>query len=138
MKFALRSRIRAVLRPLAILLACTVLAEVGSVRAQDVSFADTNLETAVEQQLGLAGPITQSEMLDLTYLDASGLGVVDTTGLQYASNLIFLKLDNDPITNYSAIAGLTNLNEFDLAYTGVSNLSFMTQLQALLVTSLFN
>ena len=44
-----------------------------------VYFPDANLRLAVEQALGITNP-TPTDMLNLTYLNAGGRGIVDLGG----------------------------------------------------------
>jgi len=136
---------------------------------QPVTFDQPKLEQAVARALGIpvttywdgsihpATPITDGEMAELTHLDLSNLGLTDLTGLQYATNLSFLNLNN----NTAAIADLDNLNpaiaggsvfvpgtdnfkqpygltqlqfltlDFDYYFTSFADLSTLTQLKAL-------
>lgn len=107
--------------------------------AQDVNIPDPALQGAILQALGLPGPtITQADMLDLTQLNCDSIGVTDTTGLQYAHNLTYLVLNNNPVTNFSGFSGLSNLTELDFIAGNLTNISFVTNLPRLKVTYLFN
>lgn len=71
-----------------------ILAISGVSRAEDpVYFADSNLKATVEAELGITNP-TPTDMLGLTYLLASYDGIFDLTGLEYATNLIYLNGDH--------------------------------------------
>ena len=98
-----------------ILLFCTLLLVIaGVVKAEDpVVFNDPALETAVRQKLGIpTNPIMPADMLDLTQLEARSKGIVNLTGLEYATNLRILFLGkNNNITDISPLAGLTALEE---------------------------
>src|SRR5665213_1720519 len=85
---------------------CALWIGVGSraVEAQTVTFADANLQLAVERALGLtSGPVTKAQMLQLTNLPAANDDIQSTAGLETASNLTSLFLNGNPIGNYSGI-----------------------------------
>ena len=64
-----------------------------------VNFADTNLKDAVEAALGISDP-TPTDMLALTtVLDASSRGILDLTGIEYATNLTGLYLQKNQIVS---------------------------------------
>ncbi len=110
-----------------------------------VSIPDPNLTTAIRDALGLpfGAPITTHAMLKLTRLDASGRGIADLTGLEYAINLTKLRLGQawgdgesftNPISDLSALAALTQLTHLELDGTAVSDvapLAHLTQLKTL-------
>jgi hypothetical protein len=75
-----------------------------------VSIEDEQLRIAINRLLGHAdyGQLTQADINRLTHLDLTGLGINDLTGLEYASNLIELKVD--PATDISAVLALSDLN----------------------------
>ena len=73
-----------------------------------VYFADVNLQSAVEEELGITDP-TPTDMLNLTYLDTSNRGIVDLTGIEWAVNLQDIRMGKNSITDISPIDGLTNL-----------------------------
>ena len=61
MKSAMRNRSRSIWPGFAILMSFAFVAVVASVHAQNVSFADANLELAVEQQLGIPGLLPRAK-----------------------------------------------------------------------------
>ncbi len=69
-----------------------------------VNFPDANLKAAVENELGISAP-TPTDMLSLTSLTAYSSGIVDLTGIEYATNLTHLHLDYNQISNVSALSG---------------------------------
>jgi len=107
----------------------------GRVFSQEpVYFADSNLKAAVEDALGISDP-TPDDMLGLFFFDASNRGIVDLTGLEYATNLLELGLANNEINDITPLSGLTSILWLDLEYNqirGISGLSGLTN-----VTSLF-
>ncbi len=74
-----------------------------------VYFLDPNFKAAVEDALGITDP-TPTDMLRLTFLDASNRGITDITGIGYAVNLTTLYLDFNQLSSLSPeIGNLTNL-----------------------------
>jgi internalin A len=116
------------------------------VQAQVVTFPDPNLEAAVRDALQIYAPTdiyqTNLSSTSFTNLSANGRGIVDLTGLQYATNLTLLQMwgnfgqpgltDISILTNFhkltrleipynqatngSPLAGLTNLTYLDLSW----------------------
>ncbi|MHC4533078.1 MAG: leucine-rich repeat domain-containing protein [Planctomycetota bacterium] len=100
-------------------------------------FADANLKAAVEQALGVTDP-TPTDMLSLTSFSCSYRGIVDLTGLEYATNLTFLSLYRNQISDISALAGITNLEHLSLSHNQISDISALAGLTNLEHLSLLN
>ena len=125
---------------LTLILLLTVLVQLSAPPVQaEVSIPDANLAAVIREALELpaGAAITADAMRNLTWLDASSRGIADLTGLEYAVNLTTLSLsqiyvDNgwhqNPISNLSPLASLTNLVELDLSFTGVSDVSALASL----------
>ena len=102
-----------------------------------VTIPDAKLRAAIEAALGKASgaTITVAEMKTLDRLFIGGQNVSDLTGLEFATNLDFLRLEfTSSITDISALAGLTNLTGLDLwrnNITDVSALAGLTNLRSL-------
>ncbi len=68
-----------------------------------VIFADPLLEAAIRAALAKpTGPITAADMLTLTNLNLSGLGLTSLSGLETATNLRILNLRGNAFTNAAA------------------------------------
>jgi subtilase family protein/Leucine Rich Repeat (LRR) protein/dockerin type I repeat protein len=102
-----------------------------------VHFNDANLKTLIEEKLGIVNP-TQSDMLGLTQLSGGSSGIIDLTGLEYATNLTQLYLYNNQISNISALSGLTNLLWLDLYNNQISDISALSGLTNLYELDLDN
>ena len=78
-----------------------------------VHIPDPNLERVIREALALpeAEVITSVEMEQLHELVATKRGITDLTGLEYAINLKELYIEQNPITDLSPLAGLTQLQE---------------------------
>ena len=102
--------------------------------AQPVSIADTNLEAAVRQQLGKpAGVLMVADMLSLTNLSANSRSVRDLSGLQTATNLVFLEAgwQGGQLANVGLLSNLVNLTHLGLEASGVMDASFARPLNKL-------
>ncbi len=73
------------------------------VTAQTVDIPDSNLRAAIETTLGKASgtPITAVEMETLTFFRAIDASISVLTGLEYATNLTYLFLWNNSISDLS-------------------------------------
>ena len=112
--------------------------EEGADGPTPVTITDANLRAAITAELGTASgaPITVAEMETLVGIGATGAGISDLTGLEFATNLTSLGLSDNTITNISALSGLTNLEELDLSdntITNISALSGLTNLRILYI-----
>ena len=117
-----------------------VLCSVAS--AQVVEIPDPNLRAAVREALNIADhpdvELTQSLMQRLTNLRAPFSQISDLEGLQYATNITELALDNNSITDLhpiAALAGLTFLRLHDNNIIDVGPLANLTQLNTLLLAN---
>ena len=90
-----------------------------------VHIPDPNLRAAIAEALGKSpnAPITVEEMAKLTRLDVPNRGIQDLTGLQFATNLRLLNLNDNQVSDLSPIAGLINLRELRLHDNAVSDIS---------------
>ena len=96
-----------------------------------VAFPDTALEGAVRTALTLSStePILPHVLAGLTNLSASGLGIVDLTGLEHATGLTDLTLSDNDIIDVLPLAGLTSLTSLTLTGNPVSNPGVLYPLQ---------
>ena len=85
-----------------------------------VHIPDPLLRAAIAEELGKSAnaPITAEDMKRLTLLDVRNKDIRDLTGLQFATNLWRLVLDNNPVTDLSPIVELINLRS--LAFDGIN------------------
>jgi len=104
-------------------------------RELTVSIPDAHLAAAIRSKLRKpVGVITNFDMETLTQFSAEGAGIANLSGLQYATNLQNLYLDDNQISDLSPLAGLTQLTWLDLCNNQVSDmtpLSGLTQLTIL-------
>jgi len=97
-----------------------------------VHFEDAQLKAAVEAELGIADP-TPTDMLRLISLDAGSKQISDLAGLEYASRLSELGLDDNLIFDLAPLSELTNLTVMELASNRISDLSPLSDLANLAV-----
>ena len=90
-----------------------------------VQIPDPILRTIIAARLGKRpnAPITGDEMKRLRRIDAFDRDIRDLTGLQYATNLSRLTIENAQIFDISPIAGLINLKELSFENNPISDLS---------------
>ena len=84
-----------------------------------------NLRAAIAEALGKSpnAPITVEDMEGLGQLRAPNRGIQDLTGLQLATNLKTLVLDDNQISDLSPIAGLIGLDSLWIFRNPVSDIS---------------
>ena len=107
--------------------------------AQVVQIPDPNLKEAIREtlQLPVGSPITQQDMEKLEYLDnekTEKMGITDLTGLQYATNLNSIPLNQNEITDLGPLSNLIQLEYLTAWGNPISDLSplaHLTQLQTL-------
>ncbi|RKU19256.1 hypothetical protein C6500_11190 [Candidatus Poribacteria bacterium] len=95
-----------------------------------VYIPDPNLRAFIEEELGKTpnAPITVEEMETLHRISPEEKGISDLTGLEFATNLEWLKIEANQISDLSPLAGLTKLDLLDISGNEVSDLSPLTGL----------
>jgi Leucine-rich repeat (LRR) protein len=97
-----------------------------------VTVSDPTLELALRTRLGRPeGAITTFDLAGLTTLSLSGTGVQGLAGLESAQNLVSLDISFNPITNYSGLGLLTNLESLVAEDIGLTNLQAVAALTLL-------
>ena len=83
-----------------------------------VNIPDPDLRAVIEEALGKTqgATITRAEMATLTSLDATNKRIQDLTGLEFATNLTWLHIQDNQITDISPLAGLTSLETLDISH----------------------
>ena len=105
---------------------------ITSAHAQ-VPIPDPHLREAIREQLQLpAGtPITQQDMEKLEYLDnekTEKMGITDLTGLEYATNLNSIPLNQNEITDLSPLSNLIQLESLAAWGNPISDISPLAKL----------
>ena len=103
----------------------TVITPPKPIPGKVVRIPDLNLRAAIAEALGKGpnAPITVEEMERLGRLDAGNRDIRDLTGLQFATNLRWLYLRHNQISDFSPIAGLINLRELWINNNPMSDIS---------------
>ena len=98
-----------------------------------MEIGDSNLAAVIRETLGLDADaeITDTDMADLTGLNASDRGITDIAGLEHATNLTELDLRDNEITDIGALSGLTGLTFLHLGGNSISDLSALSDLAGL-------
>ena len=105
----------------------TILTDVTIVR-----FPDAALEAAVRTAIGVpTGNIYQSYLLPVTSFNASGLGIVDLSGMEYWTSLTTLWLSVNSIVDLTPLAGLTSLTDLGLSDNSIVDLTPLAGLTSL-------
>ena len=95
------------------------------VPAVPIEIPDAKLRRGLEGVLGKAAgePITDVELGGLRSLSAAWWGIVDLTGLEHATGLRFLDLDNNQIHDVAPLASLALVTSLELNGNDVSDLT---------------
>ncbi len=109
-------------------------------RSRPVYVPDANLRAKITETLRipLGETLTVADMLKLRRLTANDADIRDLTGLQLASNLTFLSLANNAISDTIPLAGLRRLTTLVLDDNRISDVVPLTRLSQLTMLSLRN
>ena len=95
---------------------------------EPVGFGDGTLQAVVEETLWITNP-TPTDMLGFTYLEARGMDITSVKGLEYALNLLTLRLgDNQYISDLTPLASLVNLRTLTLNQNRIEDISPLADL----------
>jgi Leucine-rich repeat (LRR) protein len=105
-------------------------------RVHPVYFPDTNLDLAIRAEIknetGKTIPVGEdilnTDVKGLTFLDASGQGIKDISGLEELINLQSLVLYNNQISSIKALSKLTNLQYLNLGRNQISDIKALSNL----------
>ena len=105
---------------------------VGSPSAQ-IDIPDIHLRMSVERALGHrpGQEITEANMATLTDFNASGSGIFNLAGLEFATGLKSLVLSNNRISNLQPLAGLSRLTTLDLQQNNIRDIEALAGLTKL-------
>ena len=117
--------------------ACTVEAKfnVNTI----VVFPDAGLDKAVRKTLGLddSSPVTKMQLTKLTSLYTSAGQIADLQGLQHATELNILQIQNNKLVDLWPLQTLTKLQELYLGYNSISSFKPLSLLKNLRTLWLF-
>ena len=116
-----------------------------------VTIPDINLRAKIAEVINkpVSVQLTAGDMVALTELEAPNANIRDLTGLEQAYNLRNLDLgyeyidgegsvNSNTISDFSPIAGLTQLTQLDLSSGSISDVSFLSGLTQLTTLRLYN
>ena len=104
-----------------------------------VYFKDSALEAAVRDQLGNPlGILTKGDVLQLRGLDARGLGIRNLAGIENCTNLTWLDIDTNEISDLSPLANLLNITTLNADSNEIFDLAPLVGLINLDALSLFD
>ncbi len=100
-----------------------------------VSLVDAGLRDVVARTLDKAvgTNLTEGDLLSLRTLEAANAGIVDLSGIEYATRLDTLSLAGNRLTDLSPLARMTSLEVLDLSRNGLSDVSDLAGLANLRV-----
>ena len=102
------------------------------IKRSAAAFPDTNLEVAIRKNINKPqGPIYASDLEPLTELDLENNNISDISALAGLNNLKILTLKNNNIRDISAMAGLSNLLRINLEDNNISDISALAGLSNL-------
>jgi len=82
---------------------------------QGITFKESNLEAVIRDKLDSpAGPISRSDLLQITHLDASGQDIVSLKGIENLTRLAHIDLADNRIEDLSPLQNLSRLTELNL------------------------
>lgn len=103
-----------------------------------VTFPDSNLEDEVRYHLAKpTGDITDTDMATLGTFSATCYDIFSIQGMEYATNLTCLELDDNEISDISPLSGLTNLTNLYLGFNEISDISSLSGLTNLTYLELY-
>lgn len=104
-----------------------------------VTIPDTNLAQAIAAQLSLpVDGITVADMAGLDNISYQNKGIVNLSGLEYATNLKFVDLSSNQIVDISPLSNHTEIQNLNLANNQVVNVSTLGSLTKLRSLDLSN
>ena len=99
----------------------------------EVDIPDAVLRAALESKMSKRRnePITSVELAKLQVLDAQAQGITDLSGLEHATNLIGLRLNDNAITTLAPLANATQMEYLELNANSISDLAPLSAMHRL-------
>ena len=90
-----------------------------------VTFPDPALNAIIHGTLGIPIPndIYRTDLCGLTTLSADGLGISDITGMEYCTELTYLRLTNNNITDITQLGECTKLESLYLYTNNITDIA---------------
>jgi len=110
---------------------------VASALAQTVSIPDAGLDAAVRSTLAKpTGPLTVEDLVILTNLDTSHRSISNLTGLEFATNLLALNLQDNLLRGPGFRTNLMRLKSLDLSQNRFGTFTLPSNLTGLIFLDL--
>ena len=95
-----------------------------------LTFKDEAFADLLREALGFEGgaDIVVSDLLALTEIDGSGLGIYDISGIEHATELVSLNLSDNDISDISHLRNLVKLEVLNLSENNIVNIAKLTYL----------
>jgi internalin A len=98
-------------------------------------FPDPQLEAAVRQQVfakrGTEEPLVESDVVNVSTVQASGRGITNLAGLEKCRSLAMLEIANNQVSDLGPLAGLERLQFLDAQGNQISDLTPLARTPAL-------
>ncbi|MCV9884481.1 leucine-rich repeat domain-containing protein [Metabacillus halosaccharovorans] len=105
--------------------------------SQVITFNDSNLETALRDQLNIHDrELTKEDLESLTSLELAWYNIEDLSGIEYAVNANLINLWDNQVSDISVLGHLQNLETVLLDNNQVSNISVLEDLPNLVSVGL--
>jgi len=125
----IRNRLATLFLPVSLLVLATALVGCPAGNSNFVFFQDSALESAVRAEIGKPlGLLTQSDVLGITEVDASGLNINSLNGIQALRNLTVLNLRSNNVRSITPLENLINLRVLDLGDNNVAQITAISGL----------
>lgn len=86
-------------------------------------FKDSNLELIIREKAGISnGELKNSDLANITHLDASGMGIRNLEGIEALRDLVVLNLEDNRIECLLPLRNLRRLKELNLRNNQISDL----------------
>ncbi|MCL2114324.1 MAG: S-layer homology domain-containing protein [Streptococcaceae bacterium] len=101
-------------------------------------FPDAKLASIIAESLGKAvtSSITQNDLDNIYYLEASASGIKSITGLQYLRNAALVDLEGNSISDISVLTSMPNIVALDISANKITSISALTSLKNITVLSI--
>ena len=108
-----------------ILILVSIFSYSPSVLAQVVNIPDPNLRAAIAETLGkpVRSQITRSDMVGLTRLIAHDRGIANLRGLEFATHLGEIRMNDNSIRDLSFLSGLLRMHTIEFRRNEIRDLS---------------
>jgi LPXTG-motif cell wall-anchored protein len=99
----------------------------------NIAFRDQNLKKLVQNHLRITGEITKEKIKELDYLIIDNIEgeITSLVGLEFATNLEYLSLNDTDVTNLEPIIGLKKLVYLEMSNSNLSNPQELKQISGL-------